>query len=303
MEGKFLGVNYGKTRLGQLATGNYWKEPGKVGAAVTGFVSGRTAGAKTEISKLHAQQVNKAVKENKDNQVNRSNLLRDLESSDTVERQAAALTLAENGEIRSANDLTQALNALRTSVDKDGNNVYDEAGSDMAAKVIDKAKDGATAGLSNETYAGIAGNNGFYVKDKDGKVVEKDGKPVAAAALEALNSKLKKDGQINVRINYEIEKKGDSPEARKAIYDELIGKMSAEDLAKQNDIYDDADFKEYAKTMDPGRLGKVMEKASEKSNAKIQAGWAKIIGSKGESSGIYVGKERAPRSSTKYPSA
>lgn len=320
-EGKFLGVNYGKTKLGQLATPGFWKEPGKGGTAVTGFIAGGREGAKTEVAKLHAQKVNKAVKENKENQVNRSILLGNLKSEDIVERQAAALTLAENGEIRFSDDLTMALKALADK-DKNGNAVYDDAAADMVTKVIDKAKDGATAGLSSEAYASIAGNNDFYVKDKEGKVVEKDGKPVAGAALEALNSKLKKDGQINVRVNYDINQRIEkmeaagpvSPEmkrqAQDKVYSESIGKMGAEDIAKQKDIYNEEAFKDYAvRNMSADKLRKIVEKAIEKSDDKSQAGWADIVARKGKgasgagSSSIDTSQAtgRGPRSHTTYP--
>lgn len=286
-DGKIFGLNYGK--MAPALTPGYWKEPGKTGTAITGFIAGGRPGAKTEVAKLHAQKVNKAVKENKDNQVNRSILLQNLKSEDIVERQAAALTLAENGEIRFSDDLTAVLKALADK-DKDGNVKYDEAAADMVTKVIDKAKDGATAGLSTETYKSIADNKDFYVKDEHGNVKEKDGKPVAGAALEALNSKLKKDGQINVRVNYDINQRIEkmeeagpvSPEmktqARDKVYGESIGKMGAEDIAKQKDIYNEETFKDYAvRNMSADKLRKIVEKAIEKSDDKTQAGWAEIV--------------------------
>jgi hypothetical protein len=256
-EGKMFGVNYGKNPVGKLLTGNFWKAPSATEAVVRGVAG--TSSVKTELEKLHQQKVNTQIKENKDKQINRSALLTSLNSGDKVERQAAALSLAENGEIRTTQDLTQALTALRTSVDKDGNNEYDQNGADWMLKVLDKAKDGATVGMTAEDYGKIvkANDNVFYRKKADGKTFEEDPKTherIPTGALEAFNSKLKKDGQIKVRVDYEIGK-GAGVDSEK-VYDNLIGKLNAEDFAKQGSVHSaigkDDGLKEYLKK----RVGK-----------------------------------------------
>lgn len=275
-----------------------WFETGAKGT-ITG--KGWKKGARTAQENYQGQLVNEKVKKNKDEQVNRSTLLQNLGSGDPVTRQAAALSLAEAGEIRSTQDLTKALKAVEGKLDKNGKPVYEQLATDFALRVIDKAKDGATSGMTREDYAKISDNDAFYVKDEDGVTRLKDqktGKDVPVTALETLNNKLKKDGNIKVRVEYEVSKKGDSPETRKAIYDDLTGKMSAEDLAKQVGLATDRNFKEYAKNnIRSDRLKEIVRKATEKSSAEIQRGWAELATATPEGN-IVVVNERTPRSRT-----
>lgn len=295
MEGKVFGGNYGK--FAPALTGNYWAKPSKTEARIKGGIAGGVTGARTEIDKLHQQEVNKAVKENRDNQVNRSTLLRDLESKDDVERQAAAMTLAENGEIRSAQDLAAALKAVARKLDEHGNPVHDEASADMAARVIDKAKDGATSGMTKDQYQSIAGNDVFYVKKADGKTRETkaDGSDIPAAALEALDGKLKKDGNLHLKVNFKIDEEMQksqaagvriSPEmARDRVYDKMVHPLSSEDLVKQTDLHGQSEFKDYFQkklSENPKRIQTLLEKAHEKGKPKVQEVWRSIAENEGE---------------------
>jgi hypothetical protein len=171
------------------------------------------------------------AKENKENQVNDSTLATQLDSKDVIERQAAALSLAENNGIRSTTVFAKAIEAVKD--DKD-----------MMLKVMDKAKPEAVDSMDKETYGNILkqGENALYKRDaKGGFEKDKDGNRVPTEALETLNGKLKKEGNIKVRVDYEIDQKMasgmDPAQARTAAYDKLIGKLSSDDLAKQGSIH------------------------------------------------------------------
>lgn len=305
-KGKIGGFKYGETRYGKFLTGKYVKESGQnTEGKVKGLVYGGKEGKKTELQILHEKRVNEAVKERKDNKVTRSANISDLTSGDVVTRQSAAVALAEDGDIMTGELLDKVIQA---SADKDGS--YDnDYSKDLVFKMVSKAKDGAVAGMSKETYAKVANNSAFYKKKADGKTIETNdrGEEILEDGLEALNDKLKKEGKLNIRVDYQVSNKGKTKEE---VYAKLIKPLAAEDLVKQTDLHRDPDLEAYFMKELAGqsaRIQKVLDKAVEKGKPEVQKVWMNISASgvgkkKDEGSNIEVVTERAPRSRTTFPS-
>lgn len=251
MEGKvpFLGKYgaYGKIPgVGKLSTGDFWASPSKTEATIKGGVAGGWGGGAKERVKIHQQAVNKAVKENKENQVSDSAHIKNLASSDRVEREAAALSLAENKGIRNAETLASAVKAV-------GDN------QDAVLKILDGAKPEAIQDMTAERHSTVM--DSFYEKDEKTGEFKKDdkGNRIVSGktkdAHDAYNSKLKKEGQLKIRVDYEINQKVaggvDVATARTETYSSLIRNLSSDDLAKQGSIHsglkDDEPLKAYLK--------------------------------------------------------
>lgn len=244
-EGKAFGLNYGNTKLGKLATGKYWNQQGPVGAATAGFMAGGFKGARTEQDKVRRKQVEAKAKEDKENMVSWSEQKERLKSSDVITRQAAAVALADNGGIQSTETMYAAIEAL-----KDKNGKYDQ---EYVSKIIDKAKGDSFDDISKpeykDRYAALArdkdmyltNDKGQYVNKKNEVVEEKD--RIANDALEAFNSKIKKEGELMVRVNFDAEElKAATPsltdaEARTKAVEKHIGGLNADDLAKQGSMF------------------------------------------------------------------
>lgn len=196
-----------------------------------GWVQNGKAGVKDELEGITDKRVKEQMKKYKDENASRSALQEDVKSKDDIKRKAAALTMAANGEIRTVEDLTLALNA----VGKNKDNVL---------AVIEKAKPEAIGKMTKEQHAAI--QNAFYEKETDGKLKMKDGKPVVSEGLEdaqgAYYGKLKKEGQLMRRVEYETDlnerERGmtDKTQAKQAAYKEVLGKLSGQDMAKQSDV-------------------------------------------------------------------
>lgn len=251
------------------------------------------AGARTELEKLHLKQVNEAIKKNKENQVTDSAHVTNLGSNDRVEREAAALSLAESKGIRSAETLAMAITAV-------GDN------NDAIAKILDSARPEAIGSINSAEDSRIRG--AFYEYERDAKTnefaleadgitrkVKRDGNGNEVVregmrdAHDAYNSKLKKEGNLKIRIDYEINRKINEAlvqaravgpvdparegeirkEARTEVYDKLLSKLGADDLAKQGSIHSaiatDNDLKEFLKKKvedDPQFYTEAMKKMS-----------------------------------------
>lgn len=235
-EGKIGGFDYGK-RLpgGKFLTGKYWAAPSDMEATIKGGMAGGWGGGAKERAKLQRQAINEQVKKNKEDQVSDSTHIQTLSStsSSAFDKEAAALSLAESKGIRNAETLALAINAV-------GDN------QDAVLKILDSAKPEAMYGMTKERHAELM--NSFYEKDSkatDGFKKDEKGNRVMNGkmkdAQDAYNGKLKKEGQLKIRVDYEIDQKvngGMNPDrARTEVYGELIGKLSSDDLAKQGSIH------------------------------------------------------------------
>ena len=245
MEGKVFGGDYSKLKLGRFQvgkalTGNYWAKPSKLEATIRGGMTGRS-GAVKEQNKLHQQEVNERVKKNKENQVGDSALTLQLDSSDRVEREAAALYMVETKGIDSALRLKKALVAV-------GDN------RDYVASILKSAPDRATAGLSGADLKAITNNEAFAQRDAQNKPMKNGrGEYVVedSANFQAIKEKLKDSGQLKTLLEYERDQNVlDGKSSGVALNDALLkvlGNLTAKDLAKQTSLHDNSNFNAHLK--------------------------------------------------------
>lgn len=248
-------------------------------ALMAGLVGGGLAGRKKAADKLKQQRINERVKENKDKGVTESVLKAQLKDNDDVTKKAAALSLAENGSIKSAETLKAAIEALKTTVttkekDANGNKVEKTTTTidqDALRKVFDKAKDDAFDGVDLESYKKMIDTDD--AKDETGKFNEN---------IEALNGRLKKAGRVDVLIDYDVSNAEpaarESGEAFKAAFKERVGKMNNADLIKQKTLANMAGFEEAAlETFGRGkRIQKIVEKAYEDGSGPVIDKWENV---------------------------
>ncbi|MEK9173850.1 MAG: hypothetical protein AAB845_01130, partial [Patescibacteria group bacterium] len=258
-KGNLFGLNYGKTRMGKWATGKYLNESGaNAEARTTGFISGGSGGVKSEMDKMRRKRVEAKVKENKESGVNWSQMVKDLDSSDEITKQAAALGLADSGGIQSTDIMYKALDTI-----KNQRGSFDE---EYFSKIVDKAKGDAFDDVSHSDFADrykeIASDESMYLKNSKGEYVNKKNEVVdeenrqirSGSALDIFNSKAKQEGEIMVRANFDMEtavKKAKvaaektgvafnetmEKEVRLEAMKKRINDLNADALAKQGSIF------------------------------------------------------------------
>jgi hypothetical protein len=256
-------------------TPKYSKQNRESGEALTaGLIGGGFAGRKKAGDKPKLQRINEKVKENKEKGVNDSTLIGQLKAdkNDEITRKAAALSLAENGSIKTAETLKASLEALKTTTEsKNGEKTttYDQ---DMLRKVLDKSKDGAFNGLDEATYRDLADAND--AKGVDGALNDN---------IETLNDKVKKAGKVSILVEYDaknLEKEGKtSGEAFEQAFRDRVGKMNNADLIKQKSLTEMAGFEKAASSTFGGntqRMNKIIEKAYEDGSADVQNKWEQV---------------------------
>lgn len=219
---------------------------------------------------IRQKLVNEQVKKNKENQVSDSEHIKNLSSGDIVEREAAALSLAESKGIRNAETLAAAIKAV-------GNN------QDAVLKILDSARSEALGSMDGKNHSAVM--DSFYEKDPNTGAIKTDAKgrkmiaPKMKDAYDSYNGKLKKEGQLKVRVDYEINEKAASgmneAQAKSETYSELIEKLSSDDLAKQGSIHaalkEDASLKAYLKekvSKDPQYYQEAYKKMSQADREK-----------------------------------
>ena len=263
-KGNLLGFKYGeKIPGGKYITGQYLDDrKAQTEAFYAVAISGGSKGIKNEREKALRKQVEAKIKENKENSVSWSQMLQDLNSQDGVTRQAAAVGLADSGGIQSTAVMYKAMDAIK---DSKGN--FDP---EYFSKIVDKAKGDSFDDVSNDDYSGdyanIRNNTGMYLQDDKGFYINKKGERissktvtelaqdsnnderlrveeqrVASDALETFQSKIKKEGEIMVRVNFDakqFETAGLSKsEAMTKAIDKHIKGLNADDLAKQGSLF------------------------------------------------------------------
>jgi hypothetical protein len=219
---------------------------------------------------IRQKLVNEQVKKNKENQVSDSEHIKNLSSGDIVERESAALSLAESKGIRNAKTLADAIKAV-------GNN------ENAVLKILDSARSEALGSMDGENHSAVM--DSFYEKDPNTGVIKTDTKgrkmiaPKMKDAYDSYNGKLKREGQLKVRVDYEINEKVASgmneAQAKSETYSELIEKLSSDDLAKQGSIHsalkEDASLKAYLKekvSKDPQYYQEAYKKMSQADREK-----------------------------------
>lgn len=221
------GKLFGKQLIPKAITGDAFNERKEAVEArntgVKGFVQGGRKGADKELRKLEDERVKKAVKENKEKQVKPGELIKKLhdKDSDVVTRKAAAISLAQDGEIRTATDLAKALEAVSDSADN-------------FQMILDKAKPEAIGSLDEEKHNGVM---------RSLSAVDKEGKPVFDTRQEDIQKayfgRLKKEGNIKLRLDTELKRVADSGPQQPGWDNNIranVLKMSAQDLAKQSSL-------------------------------------------------------------------
>ena len=241
-----------KARAEKTKLGRFLKSPSGTEARIKGWTnktginpfgkSGRE-GARTELNKIHQQEVNKVAKEHKENKTNNSVLVEDLKSSDKVEREAAALALADNKAIDTAEKLSLAMAAV-------GDNA------DYAEAILKAASDKATSGLSASQLESMTQNRAFATSDAKGNPMKdpKTGKYIVdqdSANFKALKGKLKDSGQLKTLLEYEkarnIASGQKSTVALNNALQAVVEKLSSVELAKQTSLHGDSEFQIHLK--------------------------------------------------------
>ncbi len=208
----------------------YWK-----GVGSGGFAGGNKAKAE-----LFDKRVTEKVKENKENQVPRSAMILGLDpaKNDLLTRTANALSLAQAGEIKSAEVLQKAIEAV-------GDNA------DAVDKILDGAKSDAFDGMDKQKYTQILSSSAFALRNNDGELIDKSGKVLSQGAkpvidknsdmYKALDSKMIKEGHLDVKIDFEVDQLteelgGNRAAARQKVYDDNL-KLKASELGAQSKLH------------------------------------------------------------------
>lgn len=188
----------------------------KGGVIGAGTAAGIRGGARKELTGIREKEVQEKFEEHKKNKTNASILEEDLKSKDGVKRKAAALALADSKDITSPERLHLALAAVAGDMDR-------------YAKVLQSA-DGKAMGMSaDDMQKAVAerDENGAIKKDAAGNVMVNDN------ALKAVSSKMKKEGRIDVVVDYRVKKGG---EKQADVLREVIDKLDAKEIPKQGDL-------------------------------------------------------------------
>ncbi len=182
-----------------------------------GWVQGGAQGASDELRKLEIERVKKGVKEAQEKGTLPEKHLKTLSEggSSLVEKRVAALSLAQQGEIRTAGQLADALDAVKGNVDEFN-------------QVLDKAKPEAIGSM------GAAENNRITTMLNDPAYGNRQ-----RNLQEAYNARLKKEGKVEYRVEAELARAKNagplSPDQVSKVYADNL-KMGANDLAKQSGI-------------------------------------------------------------------
>ncbi len=267
-----------KTRGVKLLTPKYWGDKSKdTEAAYKGFGKGGREGMANAKLGLQNKKIYEAADENKKNNVSNSGLLNDLQSGSAVAKAAAAITLADRKAISSPEQLQQAVTAL-------GDNTRE------ISKVMESARGDALKFNNPQEIATLLNSPAFAKKGSDGKPVQgADGRyelDEKSDMYKDFSSKMKKEGQIKMfadyRIDTEIQKESasggsvDERKIRQNVYTDTVGKLSADDLAKQGSVHSslasDANLREYMKEyVDNHKVN--YQKTMEKMSAADQDKW------------------------------
>lgn len=188
--------------------------------------SGAKENADSEMKKLEDERVRKAVKENREKGVAATKHLETLNDGKATgfDKRVAALSLAQEGEIRTATQLTSALAAVTGNADEFN-------------QVLDKAKPSAIGSIKEADSEKIYQ---LLSTEKTNDKGEKSGESVYGTRevdlRQAYNSMLKKENKVELRIDEELRKAmADGVANAPKIYADNL-KMSINDLAKQSGI-------------------------------------------------------------------
>lgn len=208
------------------------KEPSRAEARVRGAVGTSTVAG--ELSKLHEQQVKKEIDELKKNKTSYSDARTGMTRGSQASRQANAMYLAQNDDIRNAIDFRDGLAAMA------GNAEFTSEFVKKSQGAIDNVTDLATAlnalGTDSKTAAAVID------KVNPGALAATDPEYTSLLASPALTSpalqrqlqaKMKKEGRISAVVDYETRTTGAS---MASVVDRHLDGMTVEEIAKQDSL-------------------------------------------------------------------
>lgn len=220
------GVGAGvKDRWDSSAVGKFLKSPSATEAWVKGATG--TGTRQGELDKRRQKMVNDRVAEDKKNGVNNSTHRQNLkDSKDPVEREAAALALANDKALESAEEVSMAMEVLANNTDG-------------LAKVIQNADASAIGKMDAQAYGKVNDSfykkdaNGNFARDAQGNKIFRDGMKNVA---ESFDRRVKKEGNIKAIIDHDIA----GGMNRQDAYDKHLSTMSSEEIGKAKGIHGDA---------------------------------------------------------------
>lgn len=182
-------------------------------------------------------------------------------SSDVINAKAAALTLSEKEMFENTDDFSTALKLVGNDMDSVSKMVR-KAPKEILQSSNDFVKalaavDGATSGMGDQMKAQV--KKQMIEKADGGTLATINGSQYGsilsslgtdAGLIGSFDAKIKKEGKMKVRIDYETGKRRNSAGVlmtRGEVINELLGKENAGNLGKQSGLMDDADFQKFFK--------------------------------------------------------
>ncbi|MFZ1654791.1 MAG: hypothetical protein WAT84_03105, partial [Candidatus Moraniibacteriota bacterium] len=208
------------------------KAPSKTEARVRGAVgTGTVAG---ELNKLHEQQVKKEIDELKKNKTSYSDARVGMTRGSQASRQANAMYLAQNDDIRNASDFRDGLAAMA------GNAEFTSEFVKKSQGAIDNVTDLATAlnalGTDSKTAAAVIDKvNPGALATTDAEYTSLLASPAltSPASQKQLQAKMKKEGRSSAVIDHEVRTTGAS---MVSVVDRHLDGMTVEEIAKQDSL-------------------------------------------------------------------
>lgn len=210
----------------------YVKSPSKTEARIRGAVG--TGTVKGELDKLHEQQVKKDLDELKKNKTSYSEAQAGMTSGGQASRQANAMYLAQNDDIRNASDFRDGLAAMA------GNAEFTSEFVKKSQGAIDNVTDLATAlnalGTDSKTAAAVIDKiNPGALAATDAEYTSLLASPAltSPASQKQLQGRMKKEGRISPVIDHEVRTTGAS---MASVVDRHLDGMTVEEIAKQDSL-------------------------------------------------------------------
>ncbi len=237
------GKLFGKQVIPKFVTGDAAKARQELfearNAQAKGWVQGGSRGAADALSALEDQRVKAEIDEMKKKKVNQSAAVDQMRTGKTKQsRQAAAMYLAQNDDIRNATEFNDGLAAVA------GNTEFTSEFVKKSQGAIDNVTDLATAlnalGTDSKTAASVIDKiNPSALAATDAEYTSLlASSPIAASPVmqKQLQGKMKKEGRMNAVIDHEIRTTGASGAAATAVVDRHLDSMTVEEIAKQDGL-------------------------------------------------------------------
>lgn len=237
----------GKEKLGINRFIKWWKAPSKIEAGIKGGIvgvgkaGGIRGGAKSELDKLQYAEVRDAVEEHKKNKTSHSQLALDLVNSNNIKKKAAAIALAENDDIRNAQEFKDGIAALAGDpnltnkfIQKGHSAIQDSAGLKEAVTAL--GNDTKSIGTLIEKVGGNAIEMNQADFDSLNVAIDlKNPGGTGDGVKKQLKTRMKKEGHVQTLVASQAMANGGSQAAYNTAYNDLVADMTPEELSKQRD--------------------------------------------------------------------